>query len=74
MKFNYDKETDSLYIHFINIPGVDSKEISNDFIADFNEEGQMIGLEVLNVKDKFDIKTLQFDNIIAENIKFTQEV
>jgi uncharacterized protein YuzE len=73
MKFNYDKETGSLYINFINVAGVDSFEVSEDFIADVNEKGQMVGLEVLNVKDKVDVSSMIFNDFPASDIRFTRE-
>jgi uncharacterized protein YuzE len=44
MKFNYDAETDSLYINFIDIPGVDSYEISPDYIINIDDTGRVVGL------------------------------
>lgn len=70
MKFNYDKETDSLYINFRDISGVDSYEISPDFIADIDSNGAMVGLEVLNVKDKIDINDIIFNKMPTQNINF----
>lgn len=70
MKFNYDKKADSLYINFKDTSGVDSYEISPDFIADIDSSGAMVGLEVLNVKDKIDINDIIFNKMPTQNINF----
>lgn len=70
MKFKYDKDTDSLYINFLDIPGVDSFEISEDVIADVDAEGRIVGLEVLKVEGKVDVSTMIFDNFPVKDIRF----
>ena len=67
-KFNYDKETDSLYIIFKEGPGVDSYEISKDFIADVDTLGQIIGLEVLNIKSHIDLNELIVDKMLFNSV------
>lgn len=70
MKFNYDKETDSLYINFKDIAGVDSYEIAPDYVVDVDENGNLIGLEVLDVTNKVDFKTMIFNQIPSSDIRF----
>jgi uncharacterized protein YuzE len=73
MKFNYDKETDALYINFVDIPGVDSYEISPDYIVDVDEKGNVIGIEVLNVKEKVDFTQMIFNHIPVKDISFINQ-
>ena len=73
MKFNYDKETDSLYINFIDMPGVDSYEIAPDYIVDVDDKGKILGIEVLNVKEKIDFDNIIFNHIPIGNISFINE-
>lgn len=73
MKFNYDKETDSLYINFVDIQGVDSYEISSDYIVDIDAKGNLIGIEVLNLKDKIDFEQLIFNQIPIKDIRFLNQ-
>jgi uncharacterized protein YuzE len=47
MKFSYNKESDALYINFVDIPGVDSYEILPDCIVDIDLNGNVIGMEIL---------------------------
>ena len=70
MKFNYDKETDALYINFVDVPGVDSYEIFPEYIADIDSNGNLIGIEILNVKDKVDLSQIFFNQIPSTDIRF----
>ncbi len=73
MKFNYDKDTDSLYINFVDIPGVDSFEVSPDYIVDTDSQGNVIGIEVLNVKEKIDFNQIVFNHIPVKDISFINQ-
>lgn len=73
MRFNYDIETDALYIAFNDLPGIDSQEIAPDYIIDTDEAGNIIGLEILNVKRKIDFKDMKFNNIPLQNISFVNQ-
>ncbi|MEI6090668.1 MAG: DUF2283 domain-containing protein [bacterium] len=73
MKFNYDNETDALYINFVDIPGVDSFEISPDYIVDVDDQGNVIGIEVLNVKGKVDFTQMIFNHIPTKDISFINQ-
>lgn len=73
MKFNYDKETDTLYINFVDTPGVDSYELSPDYIADIDAQGNLIGIEVLNVKDKIDFEQFIFNQVPIKDIRFLNQ-
>ena len=46
MRLSYDPETDSLYIHLIEKPGVDSDEVANGVVLDFDDEGGIVGIDV----------------------------
>ncbi len=70
MKLNYDNNTDSLYINFNDKPGVDSFEVSKDFIVDIDSDGQVVGLEILNIKNKVDLDSVIFDSFPVKDIKF----
>jgi uncharacterized protein YuzE len=70
MKFNYDDKTDALYINFIEGAGVDSFEIVPDYIADIDSEGRILGIEVLNVSNKFDVKSIIFNNFPLQDLRF----
>ena len=52
MKINYYPETDSLYIHLTDKPSVDSQEISEGVVADYDELGNLVGLDIDNASKK----------------------
>ena len=52
MKLEYDKEVDAAYV-YMAYPINDGEakktiEINDNIIVDFNEKGQLIGIEILN--------------------------
>lgn len=52
MNFKYDKETDSLIIIFRPTEIEDTEEIRPGVIADFDEQGLLVSLEILNASQK----------------------
>jgi uncharacterized protein YuzE len=52
MKINYYPETDSLYIHLTDKPSVDSQEIAEGVVADYDELGNLVGLDIDNASKK----------------------
>lgn len=59
MKFNYDKTTDSLYIELSEKPSVDSNEVSNGIVLDFDESGNLVGIDVQHASTNVDLKHLE---------------
>jgi uncharacterized protein YuzE len=54
MTLQYDKETDSLVIIFRGGEVDDTEEIRPGIIADFDETGAMVSLEILNASKKIE--------------------
>lgn len=52
MNFKYDKETDSLVIIFRHAEIEETEEIRPGVIADFDKEGLLVSLEILNASKK----------------------
>ena len=46
MKFNYYPETDSLYISLVEKPSTDSQEVSSEIVLDFDDEGNLVGIDI----------------------------
>jgi uncharacterized protein YuzE len=59
MKFNYDQKTDSLYIELSEKPSVDSNEVSNDVVLDFDSVGNLVGIDVQHASKNVDLKHLE---------------
>jgi len=58
MKLSYDKETDSLYIHLSNTPSVNSDEVADGVVLDFDGNGTLVGIDVQRASQKADIQSV----------------
>jgi len=50
MKIIYDNETDNIYVRFTDDTVVESEEKNDGTIVDYNQKGDIVAVEVLNVK------------------------
>ena len=66
MKLNYYPETDSLYIDLSEKPSVESREISEGIVLDYDAEGNLVGIDIDNASTKVHIKELSLRKIPAE--------
>jgi uncharacterized protein YuzE len=48
MKLHYYPETDSLYIELTDTPGTQVREIVAGLVADFDADGNVVGLDIDN--------------------------
>ncbi len=58
MNFHYDKETDSLYIELSSQPGLDSEEVSEGVVVDYDKSGHIVGLDIENASKHFNLSSL----------------
>ena len=58
MKLNYHPETDSLYIDLSEQPGVESREISEGVVLDYDAQGHLVGIDIDNASAKAEIHKL----------------
>ncbi len=67
MKIRYDPDADALYITFRDDEVDHTKEIDQNTIADFNKDGEVIGMELLFVKERNPsiLKEFQVQNILT---------
>jgi uncharacterized protein YuzE len=56
MKLNYHADTDSLYIELSERPSVDSREISEGVVVDYDAEGRVVGIDIDNAGNKIDLE------------------
>lgn len=61
MKFHYDRETDSLYIELSEKPSVDSNEVSDGIVLDFDEEKHLVGIDVQHASENVELNRLEAD-------------
>jgi len=63
MKLNYFAETDSLYIDLSEKPSVESREVSEGVVLDFDAAGSLVGIDIDNASKNVDLQTLILSRI-----------
>ena len=58
MKLNYYPETDSLYINLSEQPSVESQEISEGILLDYDVDGMLVGIDIDNASNKVEMEKL----------------
>jgi len=58
MKLNYYPETDSLYIDLSSKPSFESSEVLEGVVLDYDEQGQIVGIDIDNASRKLDLEEL----------------
>ena len=69
MRIRYSQEADAIYIRLKESKIVDSDEVSESIIHDYDVEGNVVGIEILWVSEKADIGQLviqSFDKVMVE--------
>ena len=64
MKFKYHKKEDALYFRFNDSSIVESEEVREGIILDYDKNQRLVGLEVLDVAKRF---PRQFASAIANS-------
>ncbi len=63
MKLQYDPESDSLYIELAEARAVDSRELSEGVVSDFDEAGTLVGLDIEHAATKVDLQRFTSEGI-----------
>jgi len=50
MKTTYDAEADALYVRFADAAVVESEEVTDGVVLDFDAEGRIVAFELLNTR------------------------
>jgi len=58
MKLNYYPETDSLYIDLSGQTSVESREISEGVVVDYDANGNLVGIDIDNASAKVQLEEL----------------
>jgi uncharacterized protein YuzE len=66
MKLNYYRDTDSLYIDLTSKPSVESREISEGVVLDYDAEGNLVGIDIDNASRKIDLREIILNKIPAD--------
>ncbi|MCZ7583311.1 MAG: DUF2283 domain-containing protein [Deltaproteobacteria bacterium] len=59
MRFQYYKETDSLYIDLARRESVDSREVAPGIVLDFDSAGQLVGIDIDHASRVVSLDTLE---------------
>ena len=68
MRLHVDKEADALYLRLDDAAVVESEEVSPGVVLDFDRQGQVIGIEMLNLSrrsSRLNLSELQFQTTDA---------
>lgn len=71
MKLHYDRETDSLYIDLNTRPSVDSREIQEGLVIDFDAKGHVVGIDIQHASEILDLATLETESLPVASQKIT---
>ena len=63
MKISYDKATDSPYIHLADRASVDSDEVKDGVVLDFDASGALVGIDVQHASERADIHNLSLSKL-----------
>ncbi len=66
MRINYYADTDSLYIDLSSKPSVDSREVSDGVVLDYDAEGNLVGIDIDQASTKLEMKELILSSLPAE--------
>jgi uncharacterized protein YuzE len=65
MKLKIDEKSDALYLRLDDSKIIESEEVSPGVVLDFNEQGQVVGIEMLNLSQRsprLNLRDLQFQS------------
>jgi len=65
MKLDYHPDTDSLYIDLSEQASVESREISEGVVLDYDARGNLVGIDIDNASTKVDIHRLVVSKLPA---------
>jgi uncharacterized protein YuzE len=63
MKIEYFPETDSLYIDLSELPSSESIEVSDGVVIDYDDKGNIVGIDIDQAKKKLNLQELVLQKI-----------
>jgi uncharacterized protein YuzE len=66
VKLTYYPDTDSLYIDLSEQPSVESQEISEGIVLDYDASGNLVGIDIDNASKKVQLKELTLSKLPIE--------
>jgi uncharacterized protein YuzE len=71
MKLAYYRDTDSLYIDLAGRPSVESREISDGIVLDYDATGQLVGIDIDHASRRVQLSSLVVAGIDTEVERLT---
>ena len=71
MNLRYYNDTDSLYIDLSSRPSVESKEVSEGIVLDYDAAGNLVGIDIDNASRKLDLAEVNLASLPIRNAKST---
>ena len=68
MKLLYYPDTDSLYIDLSEKPSTDSTEVAPGVILDFDESGQLVGIDIDHASKVANLSTLEAKSLPVQTL------
>jgi uncharacterized protein YuzE len=65
MKISYYPDTDSLYIDLSEQPSIESREVSEGVVLDYDAQGRLVGIDIDNASTKVELKKLTLSKLPA---------
>jgi len=65
MRINYYPDTDSLYIDLSSKTSVDSREVSDGIVLDYDADGNLVGIDIDEASTKLEIGELILSKLPA---------
>lgn len=59
MRLHFDEKADALYLRLDDSKVVESEEVRPGIVLDFNENNQVVGIEILRVKERVPLANLR---------------
>ncbi len=75
MKIEYSKNVDALYVKFREVKIADSMDIEEGVTVDLDENGHIVGIEILDASEKLELSELvniSIENLPLERVATTQ--
>ncbi len=66
MRLNYYADTDSLYIDLSEQPSVESREISEGVVVDYDANGNLVGIDIDNASKKVQLQQLILNKLPSQ--------
>lgn len=75
MRMHYSQDADAIYIRLKEDLVHNTDEVTEDIIMDYDDKGNVIGIEILSASEKVDVHELlvqSFDKVMVDNAAVAQ--